>query len=72
MKTGIIIAIYWAVAVAATYCIRAYNNKKNRFKIAAFKALGITTAPSLWKQIGTRLEQGFHNRLHKRKPIANI
>ncbi len=53
MKTWIIIAIYWAVAVGATYCIRAYNNKKNRHKIALFKALGITTTPSLWKQIGT-------------------
>ena len=53
MKTWIIIAIYWSVAVGATYCIRAYNNKKNRFKIAAFKALGITTTPSLWKRIGT-------------------
>ena len=53
MKTWIIIAIFWSVAVGATYCIRAYNNKKNRFKIAAFKALGITTTPSLWKRIGT-------------------
>ena len=54
MKTWIIIAIYWSVAVGATYCIRAYNNKKNHFKIAAFKALGITTTPSLWKRIGTQ------------------
>lgn len=53
MNHWIIIAIYWAVAVGATYCIRAYNDKKNRLKIAAFKALGITTTPSLWKQIGT-------------------
>ena len=36
MKTWIIIAIYWVVAVGATYCIRVYNNKKNRLKIAAF------------------------------------
>ena len=53
MKTWIIIAIYWSVAVGATYCIRAYNDKKNRLKIAAFKALGMTTTPSLWKRIGT-------------------
>ena len=53
MNTWIIIAIYWAVAVGATYCIRAYNNKKNRSKIAAFKALGITKTPSLWEQVGT-------------------
>ena len=53
MNHWIIISIYWVVAVAVTYCIRAYNNKKNRYKIAAFKALGITTTPSLWKRIGT-------------------
>ena len=30
MKTFLIIlAIYWVVAVAAVYAIRAYNNKKN-------------------------------------------
>ena len=53
MNYWIIISIYWVVAVAATYCIRAYNNKKNHYKIAAFKALGITKTPSLWKRIGT-------------------
>lgn len=53
MKTWIIIAIYWAMAVGATYCIRAYNDKKNRLKIAAFEAFEIVRTPSLWKRIST-------------------
>lgn len=53
MKIWIIIAIYWVVAVGATYCIRAYNNKKNRFKLAALKSIGMTVTTSVWKQIGT-------------------
>lgn len=53
MTTWIIIAIYWAVAVAAVYAIRAYNNKKNRLKIAVFETFEMVKRPSLWKQIGT-------------------
>ncbi len=53
MNTWIIIAIYWVVAVAAVYAIRSYNNKKNRFKIAALKSIGMTVTTSVWKQIGT-------------------
>ena len=54
MKTFLIIlAIYWVVAVATVYAIRAYNNKKNRLKIAVFEAFEIVKTPSLWKQIGT-------------------
>ena len=53
MNHWTIIAIYWAVAICATYCIRAYNDKKNRLKIAAFEAFEIVKTPSLWKRIGT-------------------
>lgn len=54
MKTILVIlAIYWVVSVAAVYAIRAYNNNKNRFKIAVFEAFEIVKTPSLCKRIGT-------------------
>ena len=53
MRPWIIVSIYWVVAVVAVYAIRAYNEKKNRLKIAAFEALGIVKASSLWKRVGT-------------------
>lgn len=53
MRPWIIVSFYWVVAVVAVYAIRAYNEKKNRLKIAAFEALGIVKTPSLWKRIGT-------------------
>ena len=73
----VILAIYWVVAVAAVYAIRAYNNNKNRFKITAFKALGITTTPTLWKQIGTHASIVFFGasidaRHHHRIPNRQI
>ena len=51
IKIWAIIAIYWVVAIIATYAIRYYNNRKNKLVKAVIRSL--SRKPSVWKQIST-------------------
>lgn len=51
VKIWTFIAIYWVVAIIATYAIRYYNNRKRRLAKAAIE--GLIGKPSVWKRIST-------------------